>query len=254
MGIKFRCPNGHKLHVKSFLAGKKGVCPKCGVAVEIPGGSTEDDADDMDYFPGTALPGPNPAMGMPQPVNPYGFPVPAMPQPLSGQPGAARPQPIPAARPIPIPAPTALPIPSFGPMQPMPPGQMPTPFPSQPLPVSPLGNVPPVMNSPQFSPGGQFPQGGTSPTWGTNANAPSAQTSVSLGGPQPVGAMPVIKQRGKLNLGKNGTLVLVIVALILVLVLVWGILKSNSQRPVPTDENTQGRLISPLDYSAHRLL
>ena len=36
MGIKFRCPNGHKLHVKSFLAGKKGVCPKCGTKVDVP--------------------------------------------------------------------------------------------------------------------------------------------------------------------------------------------------------------------------
>lgn len=36
MGIKFHCPNGHKMNVKSFLAGKKGVCPKCGVGVEVP--------------------------------------------------------------------------------------------------------------------------------------------------------------------------------------------------------------------------
>src|SRR5262249_26096765 len=36
MGIKFYCPNGHKVHVKSFLAGKKGLCPKCGVRLEVP--------------------------------------------------------------------------------------------------------------------------------------------------------------------------------------------------------------------------
>jgi hypothetical protein len=36
MGIKFHCPNGHKLNVKSFLAGKKGVCPKCGTKFRIP--------------------------------------------------------------------------------------------------------------------------------------------------------------------------------------------------------------------------
>src|SRR5436305_5293151 len=36
MGIKFHCPNGHKLNVKAFLAGKKGVCPKCGTKVRIP--------------------------------------------------------------------------------------------------------------------------------------------------------------------------------------------------------------------------
>jgi hypothetical protein len=36
MGIKFHCPNGHKMNVKSFLAGKKGVCPSCGANVVVP--------------------------------------------------------------------------------------------------------------------------------------------------------------------------------------------------------------------------
>jgi hypothetical protein len=36
MGIRFLCPNGHKLNVKSFLAGKKGVCPQCGARMRIP--------------------------------------------------------------------------------------------------------------------------------------------------------------------------------------------------------------------------
>ena len=36
MGIKFNCPNGHKLNVKAFLAGKKGFCPQCGARVSIP--------------------------------------------------------------------------------------------------------------------------------------------------------------------------------------------------------------------------
>jgi hypothetical protein len=40
MGIRFYCPNGHKLHVKSFLAGKRGICPHCGVTVDIPFTST----------------------------------------------------------------------------------------------------------------------------------------------------------------------------------------------------------------------
>jgi hypothetical protein len=39
MGIRFTCPNGHQLHVKSFLAGKRGVCPKCGAATLIPSDS-----------------------------------------------------------------------------------------------------------------------------------------------------------------------------------------------------------------------
>lgn len=36
MGIRFSCPNGHKLNVKTFLAGKRGVCPQCGAKFVIP--------------------------------------------------------------------------------------------------------------------------------------------------------------------------------------------------------------------------
>lgn len=37
MGIKFRCRTcDKKLHVKSFLAGKRGVCPHCGAKIRIP--------------------------------------------------------------------------------------------------------------------------------------------------------------------------------------------------------------------------
>ena len=36
MGIKFLCPNGHKLHVKTFLSGKRAICPKCGARVVVP--------------------------------------------------------------------------------------------------------------------------------------------------------------------------------------------------------------------------
>ena len=36
MGIRFACPNGHKLHVKAFLAGKRGICPHCGVHFRVP--------------------------------------------------------------------------------------------------------------------------------------------------------------------------------------------------------------------------
>lgn len=36
MGIRFYCPNGHKLNVKTFLAGKRGICPRCGAKFEIP--------------------------------------------------------------------------------------------------------------------------------------------------------------------------------------------------------------------------
>ena len=40
MGIRFYCPQGHKLNVKSFLAGKVGICPHCDARVQIPLTST----------------------------------------------------------------------------------------------------------------------------------------------------------------------------------------------------------------------
>ena len=40
MGIRFYCPNGHKLNVKEKLAGKRGICPHCQVRLLIPHKST----------------------------------------------------------------------------------------------------------------------------------------------------------------------------------------------------------------------
>ncbi len=40
MGIRFSCPNGHKLNVKEFQAGRKGICPFCGAKFLIPTQST----------------------------------------------------------------------------------------------------------------------------------------------------------------------------------------------------------------------
>ncbi len=39
MGIRFSCPNGHKLNVKDSLAGKRGICPACGAKFVIPAAS-----------------------------------------------------------------------------------------------------------------------------------------------------------------------------------------------------------------------
>jgi len=36
MGIRFACPNGHKLNVKAFLAGKRGICPDCDAKFIVP--------------------------------------------------------------------------------------------------------------------------------------------------------------------------------------------------------------------------
>lgn len=48
MGIRFSCPNGHRLNVKTFLAGRRGICPFCGAKFTIP---SEDTAQ-----PGGAMP------------------------------------------------------------------------------------------------------------------------------------------------------------------------------------------------------
>jgi hypothetical protein len=39
MGVKFACPNGHRLHVKAELVGKRGICPECGAKFVVPGES-----------------------------------------------------------------------------------------------------------------------------------------------------------------------------------------------------------------------
>ena len=36
MGIRFLCPNGHRLNVKAHLAGHRGICPECGISMWIP--------------------------------------------------------------------------------------------------------------------------------------------------------------------------------------------------------------------------
>src|SRR5262245_5988746 len=37
MGIRFNCPNGHKLNVKASLAGRRAICPECGAKLVVPG-------------------------------------------------------------------------------------------------------------------------------------------------------------------------------------------------------------------------
>jgi hypothetical protein len=36
MGIRFLCPNGHRLNVKTFLAGERGICPQCDARFIVP--------------------------------------------------------------------------------------------------------------------------------------------------------------------------------------------------------------------------
>ncbi len=47
MGIRFFCPNGHKLNVKVHLAGKTGFCPECGARLVIPLKSTRKSSKEL---------------------------------------------------------------------------------------------------------------------------------------------------------------------------------------------------------------
>lgn len=48
MGIRFYCPNGHKLNVKSDLAGRVGICPKCQARMTIPTTSVRESSHKSD--------------------------------------------------------------------------------------------------------------------------------------------------------------------------------------------------------------
>jgi hypothetical protein len=131
MGIKFRCPSGHKLNVKSFLAGKKGVCPKCGVSLRIPDASEADLEDSgVGQFDAPAVdlpvaPAPSPAVAAPTAAA-VGVPVGTA---MAGRPVAPGPS-------APVgPAETAMSMPSPVRPQPTHPGMMPTtPQPAMPQP------------------------------------------------------------------------------------------------------------------------
>ncbi|MEN6407612.1 MAG: DUF4339 domain-containing protein [Thermoguttaceae bacterium] len=51
MGIRFYCPNGHKMNVKEFQAGQYGVCPVCGAKMQIPYTSTRLSSKEMKFQP-----------------------------------------------------------------------------------------------------------------------------------------------------------------------------------------------------------
>ena len=66
MGIRFLCPNGHKLNVKAFLAGERGICPQCDAKFLVPhesGGQVET----IDERAATN-PSPEPSNAQPPPV------------------------------------------------------------------------------------------------------------------------------------------------------------------------------------------
>jgi len=109
MGIRFYCPNGHKLNVKDYQAGQKGICPHCGVKIQIPFYSTRPSSHEKETHledVGAAPIVPMPTVAEPASTTPVAAPTVAMPQqPITPVPVAA-----PAAQPIyaqAAPAPTA---------------------------------------------------------------------------------------------------------------------------------------------------
>jgi hypothetical protein len=62
MGIRFLCPNGHKLNVKTDLAGKRAICPDCGAKLVVPAAGTAPSESSLQNLSvigrATAAPGP----------------------------------------------------------------------------------------------------------------------------------------------------------------------------------------------------
>lgn len=54
MGIRFLCPNGHRLNVKAHLAGHRGICPECGVSMWIPQTSVTEKSSSIKTAPENA--------------------------------------------------------------------------------------------------------------------------------------------------------------------------------------------------------
>ncbi|MEN1679746.1 MAG: DUF4339 domain-containing protein [Planctomycetota bacterium] len=104
--IRFRCPNGHALQVRSELAGQRGKCPECGCAVQVPSASK---------------PGDSGATG----------PQPSAPVAQAADQGAAKASPRPVARPVakPIARPEATPAESVSAPPPVPAVAGPPPLP-----------------------------------------------------------------------------------------------------------------------------
>ena len=159
MGIRFFCPNGHKLNVKEFQAGRRGICPFCAARIQIPMHSTRSGSkasghrggghattqtvghDDPESAQGSdsspdILPGEPPSLpgdpnggkmlgpSMPVGIPSGGGPVIAPPTLSTGGRGAAA-MPAPAAATAgvnlrPGPLRSPLPTPAPGPMQPVP--------------------------------------------------------------------------------------------------------------------------------------
>ncbi len=171
MGIRCWCPNGHKLNIKAFQAGKRGICPYCGARFTIPLESIR-----------------KPGMGdrLPEPrehsvhEGPVTIPPAGGTAPVSGSAPLPSSGPLPSSAPLPAPEPTPF-LAAPTPLGPLPTGEPPAWTPSVGgVPSAPIGSV------------GQSPPSAyeESAPWGA---APTASPSVPMGmesikaGPEPFG-------------------------------------------------------------------
>lgn len=117
MGIKLHCPNGHKLNVKSFLAGRRGICPDCGAKFEIPAETVEaakaEAAAAMPVIKVTPPPGASPVAVVPTAaVATVPTQAVATVRAVTPAPGATIPSSIPTGLPVGLPV-TAIQNPSY---------------------------------------------------------------------------------------------------------------------------------------------
>lgn len=144
MGIRFYCPNGHKLNVKEFQAGKKGICPYCGAKIRIPLESTRKSSRELAEDPEMEVVGGD--VDLPEAL-------PAMPEPAATSQVAAQ-QPVAQTQQPQAPVQPQQPV-VQQPVQPQQPVQQP--IPEQPVaPIDPLAEAPGAVWYVRPVSGGQF--------------------------------------------------------------------------------------------------
>lgn len=91
------CPNGHRLHVKAFLAGKRGICPECGATFVIPPATGDDSVEAAESIVVSSPPAPpddeaaSPAASFPPAPPPPPTPPPPAVPPASVAPTSVEP-------------------------------------------------------------------------------------------------------------------------------------------------------------------
>lgn len=172
MGIHAKCPAcGHSMKLKAFLAGKRGICPKCQASFDIPSapeGSDESVPQPRPVAAGAAANG-SAAKPVARPSN-----VPA--RPASPHPAAA--QAVPQATPrTAAPAQVAAPGAGAG-------------YPSPTVPMQPaaVATATPGGYSPAVQPGGYTPAAPVQPT----ARIVATPVATPVAQPSYMGSMPVV--------------------------------------------------------------